>query len=1093
MQYCTQDENLSPDERRLVSAVVDSLFEHEITEQQLRSFDDYIANQCASIIEQNNYVECQSIVNADGAIHRIEFKNVQFGTPCVIERDGETRNINPMQARLRDITWSAPLYVDILHTIRDPNNENERTEIEHKRIFLARIPTMVGSSLHVSAPATSVSNTNSCEYDSKGYFIINGNEKFLPFQERLCPNKICAFQSKSRGLECVIYSQLNALTQSNALIRLYLRRNDVYVDFSHVEDTRVADMFAAIGLTDKEFILSNICNGANISADDETNLKYFTRVCLCEQRSQADANVMLETKCANWKDYFYPHDRSNAKKLLMEQFKMLLFVHFKLRDPDSRDSLKNKRIDGCGTLLTVLTAQLWSRYLRQVTDKMQMILKKNKQLRANKVVKSPYVTEGLKFALATGNFRPKEVGGKKVDKATAGKSRSGVAQALSRHNYISSVSQMRRIDSSVSHDTKIMEPRLLRTDTYGFVCPSHTPEGAACGLVSNAAIATRISVTSNPQPIIDLLDDFVSKNFDAKGKPVYVNGVYVGAVKELDSGEDAALNLASILRHHRSSRVIPFDVTIANEDTRLSIWTDSGRLIRPVFRVKNGAINIRDNVVEDLIQKRINFDDLISLGTIDFISALETEKMLIALYPKHLTDEHTHCEISPSLILGTMASTIPFADNNQSPRNTYQCAQGTQSIGMHALNFYSRMDTLSNVLNYSQKPLVTTNISEKLHISDLPSGQNAIVAVCLLNGYNQEDSILVSKGSLERGFMRATGYTSYSAADQARGQARHVWMSDGSAHIDSDGLPRVGQTLKRKETVIGRSANSRDASIKSMKNSVVVDRVFRVQNDQGGSTSKVRLREDRIIEIGDKLSSRHGQKGTIGLVVNEEDMPFTASGLRPDIIISPHCLPSRMTIGHCLEALASKVACLKGIRIDATAFDHDPVQHYEKQLHACGFQRKGSERFFDGATGKMWDGPVFFCPTYYQRLKHFSRDKVFGRALGKVSALTRQPIGGRKNAGGLRYGEMERDCTMAHGASELLRERLLVSSDMYTADVCPRCGLVGTKRKIGDALHCTACNKRVKFAKVEMPYSTKQALQEMLSMGIKASLTLKQE
>tara|TARA_A100001015_G_C14804746_1_gene638412 strand:+ start:194 stop:901 length:708 start_codon:yes stop_codon:yes gene_type:complete len=185
--------------------------------------------------------------------------------------------------------------------------------------------------------------------------------------------------------------------------------------------------------------------------------------------------------------------------------------------------------------------------------------------------------------------------------------------------------------------------------------------------VSNAAIATRISVTSNPQPIIDLLEDFVSKDFDAKGKPVYVNGVYVGAVKELDSGEDAALNLASILRHHRSSRVIPFDVTIANEDTRLSIWTDSGRLIRPVFRVKNGAINIRDNVVEDLIQKRINFDDLISLGAIEFIDALETEKMLIALYPKHLTDEHTHCEISPSLILGTMASTIPFADNNQSP------------------------------------------------------------------------------------------------------------------------------------------------------------------------------------------------------------------------------------------------------------------------------------------------------------------------------------------------------------------------------------------------------------------------------------------
>lgn len=1057
------------------AAVVDTLLKEKITVQQLRSFDDYIANQITAIIETSSEVKCQSNLN-DGPVHTLKFKNPNFGPPCLVERDGETRQITPTIARLRDLTFSSPLYIDVVHTIQHSNNPSDTETKTHERLFLARIPVMVGANIHTSAPRVEGTDFE-CPYDSCGYFIINGNEKFLPAQERICCNKIMAFESKSRGLECVMYSQLNPLTQANATIKLTIKKNDVIMDFPHVEGVRVCDVLSAIGMSDKDFIIDFVSR--HDDRESHLKLKYLARVAMCDQLSQRDAIVLLESKCVRWKEYLYPHDKANRQQLLCDQFKMLLFTHFKLREPDSRDALKNKRIDSCGTLLTVLTAQLWNQYLYHIKQAMQTLLNQKRQVRAQRLVRSSSITEGLKFSLATGRFVIKETSKKKSE--PHGKARTGVAQALGRHNFISSVSQLRRIDSSVSHDSKSVECRLLRSDCWGFICPSQTPEGSACGLVSNMAIAARISVSSPIKVIMQLISPFVSQDLSTRGKSVYVNGVFAGIAKD-------PTQFVKEMRHHRSSRVIAYDVTIANEDSRVSIWSDSGRIVRPVFVLNNGMCGLTDKIVKDLRAERIKFDDLLSLGVVEFIDPLETEKLLIALKEEDITPKHTHMEISPHLILGTMVSTIPFSDHNQSPRNTYQAAMGKQAVGLYATNYQHRMDTLANVLNYNQKPLVTTDISEKLHVSELPAGVNAIVAVSLYNGYNQEDSILVNRGSIDRGFMRATGMRTYSSSDVNKGQARHKFKCDGSAHIDDDGLPRKGATLRRGSTVIGRSVGERDASLKNAKGKAVVDRVFKVQNDQGGTTCKVRLREDRIMTIGDKLASRHGQKGTCGMILNEEDMPFTVrDGIRPDLIISPHCLPSRMTVAHIIESLASKIAVFKGIRVDATAFNHTSVYDFQEQLKAMGFECTGSERMMRGDTGEMMEGKIFICPVFYQRLKHFAGDKESGRAKGHVSALTRQPIGGRKYQGGLRFGEMERDAVLGSGAPEVLRERMMISSDKFDTEICRNCGIFGTKKKVGGRVFCHKCNQCV-FTPVSVPYATKQMTQELLSMGIDVKL-----
>lgn len=504
----------------------------------------------------------------------------------------------------------------------------------------------------------------------------------------------------------------------------------------------------------------------------------------------------------------------------------------------------------------------------------------------------------------------------------------------------------------------------------------------------------------------------------------------------------------------------------------------------------------------DDIEQKFGWEGLIKAGAVEYLDAEEEETSMICMTPEDLefyrlqkagiamdddpgddpnkrlktktnptTHMYTHCEIHPSMILGICASIIPFPDHNQSPRNTYQSAMGKQAMGFFLTNYSRRMDTMANILYYPQKPLATTRSMEFLKFRELPAGQNAIVAIACYSGYNQEDSVIMNQSSIDRGLFRSLFFRSYSDQEKKVGlnytevfekpfHQSTLRMKQGTYDkLDEDGIVAPGVRVSGEDIIIGKTApidpetqdlgtrttahQRRDIStpLRSTENGIV-DQVILTVNADNVKYVKVRVRTTKIPQIGDKFASRHGQKGTIGVTYRQEDMPFTREGITPDIIINPHAIPSRMTIAHLIECLLSKVSTLEGMEGDATPFTDVTVDSVSELLRKHGYQSRGFEIMYNGHTGKKLRAQVFFGPTYYQRLRHMVDDKIHARARGPVQIMTRQPVEGRARDGGLRFGEMERDCMIAHGAAAFLKERLFEVSDAFRVHVCEICGLM---------------------------------------------------
>ncbi|GAB7354020.1 hypothetical protein MBLNU459_g4608t1 [Dothideomycetes sp. NU459] len=536
---------------------------------------------------------------------------------------------------------------------------------------------------------------------------------------------------------------------------------------------------------------------------------------------------------------------------------------------------------------------------------------------------------------------------------------------------------------------------------------------------------------------------------------------------------------------------------------------------------------------------------LIRDGIVEYLDAEEEEAAMIIMSPEDLdehrqsrqgipiyddpiTDPHrrfkakpnqnvriwTHCEIHPAMILGICASIIPFPDHNQSPRNTYQSAMGKQAMGITLTNYNVRMDTMANVLYYPQKPLGTTRSMEYLKFRELPAGQNAIVAIMCYSGYNQEDSVIMNQSSIDRGLFRSLFYRAYMDQEKRVGmsvveqfekpvRADTMRMKHGTYDkLDEDGIIAPGSRVSGEDIIIGKTAPmapdaeelgqrtklhvKRDVStpLRSTE-SGIIDQVLLTTNVEGLKFVKVRTRTTKIPQIGDKFASRHGQKGTIGITYRQEDMPFTADGLTPDIIINPHAIPSRMTIAHLIECLLSKVGSLRGQEGDATPFTDVTITQISTLLRQHGYQQRGFEVMYNGHTGKKQVVQVFLGPTYYQRLRHMVDDKIHARARGPTQILTRQPVEGRARDGGLRFGEMERDCMISHGASAFLKERLLDVSDAFRVHVCEICGLmtpIASLKK--NQFECRPCKNKTEIAQIIIPYAAKLMFQELAAMNV---------
>jgi len=595
---------------------------------------------------------------------------------------------------------------------------------------------------------------------------------------------------------------------------------------------------------------------------------------------------------------------------------------------------------------------------------------------------------------------------------------------------------------------------------------------------------------------------------------VYMNSKFIGTVA------DGADFRKQIVEERRLGKLPEHLNAFYNEHREeLFLETSTGRCIRPLIVVKHGKPSLTERHVEQLTKGEISWSDLVKQGVVEYLDSAEEENALVALEPGDLTEEHTHLEVSSVDIVGITTGLVPFAHHNQGARLMQGSKNQKQAIGFYAANFYTRLDMDVNLLHYPQQPLVKTVINDVVRTEDHPFGQNVVVAVMAYKGYNMEDAIIMNKASIERGLARATYYRPVNAEElrYSGGLVDEIGIPDKDTKgyrteheyrlLEEDGLIYPEAKVNEGDVIIGKTSpprflsamdeynlatNYRRESSMSLKHGEegVIDFVLITENAEGNKLVQVRLRDERIPMIGDKFTSRHGQKGVISLIVPENDMPFSASGIKPDIIFNPHGLPSRMTISHMIELIGGKTGALSGRTIDATIFNSENEASIRKELLNHGFKENGIEQMYNGETGEALTMRIFIGNQYYLRLKHMVKNKVHSRARGPIQLLTRQPTEGKAKEGGLRLGEMEKDTFVAHGASLLLKERF--NSDSVIVPICAKSGLIGfyDARKDNKPISPLYGEDSEMF-NVEMSYAFKLLLDELISLGIYPKMEVK--
>ena len=1072
--------------------ITQKLFDQNtLVKHQIDSFNYFVSHMIQDVV---NDVGDINIPESDLTL---KFGKISISNPSVCESDGQTHILLPSEARLRNLSYSSSIYIDVNLIVNGK-------ETSFEKCFLGKLPIMVGSKY---CNLKNRDMTDECEKDHGGYFIINGSEKVVIAQEKMNNNNVYVFE-KSNSTKYIYEAELRSLgeneAKSTSTMHVYLTTPNaefkqslkIQLPFLKQEvPALIPFLFLGINYEDIEEFVSTIKGD-----------KHILQACIEELREIVEPvdnpmetimNYLQKKQISNYINLEYSFksnfisnisNDSNKIEMLKYIFERLFLCHDEVMEEDDRDHIKNKRIDLVGFLCAGLFRQLYKKTHKGIQAGISKNTDTNRIINISHLLKTKHITNGLKYSLATGNWG--------VGVSTT--MRTGVSQVLNRHTYISTISHMRRINSPIGREGKMVKPRQLH-GTHAFrICPAETPEGAGCGLLKNMALSLRVTLGALSLPIRMFIHDKGYSTFDKQTK-IFLNGEYIGTT-------DESKRVVEQLRELKLTGSISFETGIAYDYLldEIRIHTDAGRCTRPILVVKDNKLMYDENEHKDLA-----FNDLVDRGVIEYVDADEEETLLIAMKVENLEEKkkYTHCEIHPCLMFGVAASLIPFPDRNQSPRNIYEASMAKQSIGVFATNYQERMDSYGHVMFYPQKPLASSRITKEMRLEHVPSGINAIVAVACYTGYNQEDSIIMNQSSIDRGLFRSVFYRTYKDEEKCNGNmTREVFEKPNTKQtvgikfakynkLDEDGIAQPGTIVEEDDIIIGKTMtmtqktemghSKKDASTSVRHNeNGTIDKVLVTTNEYGNKMIKTRVRSIRVPEIGDKFASMSAQKGTIGMTYRQEDMPFTSQGITPDIIINPHALPSRMTIAQIMECVLGKACVLNGTFGDATPFENTDPNDICDLLKKEGFQSQGYETMYNGMTGKKIETQIFIGPTYYQRLKHMVQDKVHSRRKGPIQILTRQPVEGRVRDGGLRFGEMERDAIISHGAAEFLKERLMDQSDAYTFHVCRDCKVPAIHDFHTKESFCNVCKQSSSVSTVRLPYACKLLFQELMSQGI---------
>ena len=1109
----------------------------EIVYHQHTSYRQFIEKDLGDIIKQFNtrklYFNYEPLANKHKLELHIDFLTYNLGRPTIHENDGSFKVMKPDLARLRNLTYSAPLTLNIKLTriLRTSSNSSESTldcedikEEYFNNIKFGRIPIMVlGTNCVLNKKdGTTVEQNGECKYDMGGYFIIGGNEKVIISQERIAENEPFVFnnQKKPRGKEIEIRcvsDQHFSVVMANIVRYVYRDGSLEFESPNFKVPVPIFLLLKALGVkTDKQLFECIAWNledeiGADIANILKSSFEKFHKICtshgfettaevgkfrevligyLKYKNANREIKLSQDDKIAYllkvFEDEVLPQigkSFSRKAKYIGYITRKLLLVQTSHIPHDDRDAYDNKRIDTPGRLLSTQFRQCFNKLVKDMVKGITREIKNNKSRRdifdlitsnnIYKIIKPTIIDGGLKYALATGNWGIKTSG--------KGNIKAGTAQVLNRLSYQSFISHLRRINSpsdKTGSNGKIVKPRKLHGTSWGYICPSETPEGQPVGLVKNLSITSKVTVNSNSVIVREMLPSLGLISIDSV-EPcqfndyilVFINGDLVGL------HNDPHTLVTQLRSQRRQANINIYTGIFWNIQQKIiKIYTDSGRLVRPMYIVDNDKLRISTQFITNLKATGLSFNYLISPkcysdnlrlaneslaeihdkmkriipnaqfpneGVIEYIDTNEVNNCYYAMFPNDLEkgvepyiSKFTHCELHPGQMLGAVAAVIPFSDDNQSPRNCYQCSMGKQSIGLFATNYLKRMDTLAYVMDNLEKALVKTRYSKYINYDETACGVNAIVAIGSYTGYNQEDSILMNQGAIDRGLFRSTFYRTYkddekkiqSSGREEKFAKPNVKYTRGRKPGNYDKLDERGFVYKDEyvtsdDIIIGKVLPLKnkvddnghqlykDCSTSLRTNeSGFVDKIYTDRNADGFRFVKIRIRTERVPIIGDKFASRCAQKGTVGMIYPQEQMPFNADGISPDIIMNPHAIPSRMTIGMLMEMILGKAGAILGGYSDCTPFSNISYDKICEILEANGLNYSGDEILYSGATGQQMDVKLFMGPTYYQRLKHMVLDKIHSRASGPVVQLTRQPAEGRSRDGGLRFGEMEKDC-----------------------------------------------------------------------------------